>query len=241
MIVYIRQPAGFGDILFLQKAVDTFVKLNYQIIWPVIEHYQYIKDYNLSGNIKYISMNELSDDIKELYKSDRMIINFDYIYIPFNSAKTDNQDINFMEAKYKLLNLDISNWQKYINFKRFPDREKKCKDKFGLKDGEKFIFVNSLFASPPKIYKRNISIDTNIKIVEQKEEHLDEFNLFDLSWILENAEEIHSVETSLCYFVEYLNTTDKLFVYSRIIDDKLQHSTFEYINKIYNKKWSYIL
>ena len=84
-------------------------------------------------------------------------------------------------------------------------------------------------------------VETNFKIIEQREEHLNQFNFFDLSWILENAEEIHTVETSLCYLIECLDTTDKLFVYSRIIDNRPQYSNFDYINKFYKKDWKYIL
>jgi len=240
MIVYIRQPAGIGDILFLQKAVNKFVEKDYQVIWPVIEHYQYLKDYNSSDNINYVSMNDLSCEIQELYKSDNLISNKDYMYIPFDVAKIPGRHFDFMEAKYKLVNSDFNNWQNYINFKRFADREKACKEKLGLNDNEKFVFVNSLFASPPKIYQRNITVETNWRIIEQTEEHLHQFNFFDLSWILENAEEIHTVETSLCYLIECLNTTNKLFVYGRVIDGSPQYSNFNYINKIYKKDWKYI-
>jgi hypothetical protein len=241
MIVYIRQLAGLGDILFLQKAINEFVEAKYEVVWPVIEHYQYLKNYNLSDKINYISMNELSDEIRELYKSDIPIYNENYVYIPFDRAKIPNRHFDFMEAKYKLVNSDFIDWQKYINFKRFPDREKSCKEKLGLNGDEKFVFVNSLFASPPTVYKRNIFVETNFKIIEQREEHLNQFNFFDLSWILENAEEIHTVETSLCYLIECLDTTDKLFVYSRIIDNRPQYSNFDYINKFYKKDWKYIL
>jgi len=241
MILYIRQSAGLGDILFLQKAVNKFVEANYRVVWPVIEHYQYLKNYNLSDKINYVSMNELSNEIRELYKSDIPIYNENYVYIPFDRAKIPGRHFDFMEAKYKLVNLDFNDWQKYINFNRFPEREKLCKEKLGLNDNEKFVFVNSLFASPPNIYKRDIVVETNFKIIEQQEGHLNQFNFFDLSWILENAEEIHTVETSLCYLIECLNTTNKLFVYGRIMNGIPQYSNFDYISKIYKKDWKYIL
>ena len=242
MILYIRQPAGLGDIFFLQKAASYYIRNGFEIIWPVIKHYEYIKQYNLNDKIKYISFDDLSEDIKKIYTSDQILSTNDYLYIPFDHACGIINDCdNFMDSKYKLLNITYKNWQDYVKFKRYPDKEICCREKFGLKPQEKFIFVNSLFASPPKIYKRNISIQSNIKIIEQKEEHLHEINFFDLSWILENAEEIHTVETSLCYLIECLKTTNKLFVYNRIIDGAPQHSNFDYIRKIYKKDWNYIV
>lgn len=242
MILYVRQQAGLGDILFLQKAISYFVQSGCEVVWPVISHYEYIKEYNLNNKINYVLLDNLSEEIQQLYNSDKPIISENYIYIPFDRACQIVGDCSeFMDAKYKLINLDFNDWQNYINFKRFSDREKSCREKFGLSDGEKFIFVNSIFASPPNIYKREIQLNTDLKIIEQKEEHLNQFNFFDLSWILENAQEIHTVETSLCYLIECLNTTNKLFVYSRIINGNLQYSNFDYIRRMYKKDWKYII
>jgi hypothetical protein len=58
--------------------------------------------------------------------------------------------------------------------------------------------------------------------------------------LFENAKEIHTVETSFCYLIEKLNTTDKLFMYSRTKPGNKPNADFSYIDHIYNKKWETI-
>ena len=41
----LRQPAGLGDIFYLQKAAKILVKNDYKVIWPLAKVYTYIKDY----------------------------------------------------------------------------------------------------------------------------------------------------------------------------------------------------
>jgi hypothetical protein len=242
--VYIRQTAGLGDIFFLQKAANYLLESGYnEIIWPIINHYEYLKEYNTNDKIKFILENELSDDVKKVYKEDKIILDENYLYIPFDkSAQIKRDFIDFLGVKYSLIKgLDYSNWQKFCNFKRFEDREEKCKQYFNISDGDEFIFVNSIFASPPNHHKRDMVINTNVKIVENKHEYMSLFNIFDYSWILENAKEIHTVETSICYLVEILNTNGKLNLYSRKIGYNNQYANFDYVKNIYKKDWKYIL
>ena len=44
-ICLIRQPAGIGDIFFTQKIVKDYISKGYTVIWPVIEQFEFIKDY----------------------------------------------------------------------------------------------------------------------------------------------------------------------------------------------------
>jgi len=240
-----RQYAGLGDIFFLQKAAYSFLHSGYdEIIWPVIKHYEYLKDYIDNDKIKFIPIDSIVGEIKELYKNNVLLLesNSNINYIPFEKASNiTGNNSNFLEQKYCLINLDFSDWQNYCKFKRYPERENKCREYFGINKGDKFIFVNNIFASPPEIYTREMNYSTNLKIVEHKPEHLNMFNFFDFSWLLENAEEIHTVETSLCYLVECLHTKASLNLYSRKINGCNQYFNFDYIENIYKKEWNKIL
>ena len=44
-ICLIRQPAGIGDIFFTQKIAMDYISKGYTVIWPVIEQFEFIKDY----------------------------------------------------------------------------------------------------------------------------------------------------------------------------------------------------
>jgi hypothetical protein len=52
---------------------------------------------------------------------------------------------------------------------------------------------------------------------------------------LENASEIHTVETSLNYIIEKIQTVDKLYMYS-----KWSPPNFDQINMLFKKPWKYI-
>ena len=132
--------------------------------------------------------------------------------------------------------MSSENWQDHFHFNRNKKREQKLNKHLGLKDGEDFIFVNDMLGSPPDIYHRPMDIKTNHKIINND---LD-FRPMDYCWIFENAKEIHTVETCFCYLIEKLDTTDKLFMYSRMVNGRQQNKDFSYIDFVYDKKWKTI-
>jgi hypothetical protein len=240
------QPAGMGDILYLQKAAQHFLDLGYRVVWPVIPEFLYVKDY--IPHIEFCDVNNHFDGFEYYGRSD-IIKTDEMIYFPLHHAHLfldNNYRSSAMRAKYPLFqklgySIESSDWVNYLNFKRNPEREKRCKEILGIEDGEEFIFINDMFASPPNIHRREMHIETSLKKVYHKIEHINQFNLFDLCWVLENAKEIHTVETSMCYLVERINKNSKLFMYSRRINGQNQHIDFSYVSHIYKKEWNYIL
>jgi hypothetical protein len=236
------QPAGIGDIFFLQKAAKHFISLGYDVVWPVIPQFSYIKNY-IEG-IQFVSP---TDDFvgSKYYETTEPVITDEFLYFPLNVSHHHVSGTP-MKTKYPLFSkfgFDITsdNWKDHLQFKRNDYREQRCKRILGIEDGEEFVFVNDIFASPPDLYRREMNIPQTVKTVYHKPEHVGEFNLFDMCWVLENAKEIHTVETSLCYLVEKLETKGELFMYSRKIYGRNQHPSFDYVSHIYNKKWNYIL
>ena len=240
--IYIRQPAGLGDILYLQKIAHYLSNEGHTVVWPIISNFEYITKYIKIPNVSFVSFSSLNEEEQKLFQTNDAVITEKYDYIPLDIMCNIIGNCNkLMESKYEVFSIESTDWQKYLKIKRYSDREDKCRDYFGIKKGDKFVFVNPLFASPPNIIKRNIEISTNLKIIEHEQKHLEMFNLFDFSWILENAVEIHTVETSMCYLIETLDTHAKLSMYSRIVNNNNQHPNFDYIKNVYKKDWNYIL
>jgi len=243
----INQPAGLGDIFFLQKAAKLHANTGYNVIWPINPEFSYLNDYLKYPNIKYYS-HESEFPLKEhfnknvILKSKITLDDENMLYcIPFVHAdytmSLKSNFISSMKCKYPFINLSNENWADYFEFTRNKDRELNLKNRLGIGDNEEFIFVNNLFASPPQMLKREININSKCKIVYNDGLPC---HIFDYCWIFENAKEIHTIESAFCYIIEKLQTTDKLFMYSRIVNGINQHANFDYIDGIHKKNWQKI-
>jgi len=241
--IYIRQNAGLGDILYLQKVASHLLNFGHKIIWPVIEQYEYIKDYIQKPNLSFVSLTSLTDFEKNLYKSNIVVKNDSFIYIPIDIlCHAMGNCSRVMESKYDFFEMNHKNWQDFVSPMRNIEREEKLRIFLSLEKDEPFVFVNKLFASPPDLIEVDYKIDTEYRVIENRKEYINLFRTFDFSWILENAKEIHTIETSFCYLVECLNTTDKLYMYPRMLNkNNPQYLNYNYISGVYRKKWNYMM
>jgi len=57
-ICLIRQPAGIGDIFFCQKIAKDCITKGYEVWWPVIPQFEFIKDYVKVDRLNFINENE---------------------------------------------------------------------------------------------------------------------------------------------------------------------------------------
>lgn len=261
-IVLINQPAGLGDIFYLQKAVKSFADNSIQVYWPVQKDFEYVLHYLKHPNITYYSVDDDYPYKKHNLFSKKYRYSFldhenktEVYYIPFTHSHEEyelfsgKKKYSAMLSKYELIDMSNTNWQQYFVFERNYEREDNLRKKYKIEKDENFIFVNGLFASPPEMFDRNIKINTNLKVVYNDGEPC---HIFDYCWIFENAKELHLVESAFCYMVEVLKTTDKLFMYSRKFPYGIQrsgnwscdnpngyqqHPNFDYINGIHKKPW----
>jgi len=240
-ICLIKQPAGIGDIFFAQKIAKKIKeKHDCRIIWPVIKQFDYIKDY-MDSDIEYPTEEE-DFPFKYLYENNHsnIISNDELIYLPLFKAGEHfrGTGISPVMAKYKLVNLEYNDWSSYFNFKRNKEREDYLfYDVLKIKDDEKYNFVNSNFASPPDVQKiDNIKIDNDYRTVEMK--FFDFDNLFDWCKVLENATEIHTIQTSIQYMMEVMILkAKKKVIYQR----PNWGNNFDYIEGLFEAHdWEYI-
>ena len=155
MKVIINQPFGIGDILFLNPLIK---QLDIEeAIWPIVDHYYWIKDYIKIDNLTFIKQSEF----------DKTKFN-DYNEIPFQHAHSlipPAQDC--MEAKYMLLEADPELWRT-LTFDRNIEKETQLKQHLNISLNDEFIFVNNNFAGPEYNYKVDIKPQTDLKIIYQK-------------------------------------------------------------------------
>lgn len=188
MKVIINQPFGIGDILFLSPLVKHIEAE--EIIWPVVDHYYWIKDYIQINNLTFIKQSEFRHTEG-------------YSEIPFQHAHSIvPQAEDCMQAKYILFKADPELWRT-ISFNRNKEKEEQLKQHLNISVNDKFIFVNNNFAGPEYNYKVDISLETNLRIIYQ--EYIEGFTLLDWCGVLEQAKEIHTVSTSLFFVIEALN------------------------------------
>ena len=235
-ICLIRQPAGLGDIFYLQKIAHEILTHGYKIVWPVQDNFLYITQYIRTPYINFYS--EVEDfPFKNIYLSNPMeIIKTDnFRYIPFQHADrmTDTSNSMLLDIKYKLVNSDFNGWADYFNFKRNFGREDMLfYHILGLADSEDYILVNKNFGSPPNTKQiTNINISSELKIVNMDFYGLDV--IFDWCKVIENAKEIHTVDTSICYIMEKLNLkTPSVNLYCRF---NKNDKNYNYLNNVVSK------
>ena len=108
---------------------------------------------------------------------------------------------SMMIAKYKYCQIDYRDWTNYVSFNRNKEREEYLKNFLGIKNGEKYNFINNLYGTPPHTARNeNIIPKNSFKNIYMNIYDWD--HVFDWLGVIEQAEEIHTVETSLCYLMK---------------------------------------
>jgi len=219
MKIIINQPFGIGDILFLSPLIE---QLDIEeAVWPVVDHYYWIKDYIKINNLTFIKESEFTP------------INYQgYIEVPLQHAHflvPHAEDC--MKAKYMLLDADLELWRN-ISFVRNKEKEEQLKQYLNISPTDRFIYVNNNFAGPEYSYKVDIKLQTNLRIIYQ--EYLEGFTLLDWCGVLEQAEEIHTVVTSLHFVIESLKLKNvSLHLYPR----RPLEENFQHVKSLIDNKW----
>ena len=226
--LFIKQPAGLGDICFLQKlATLEQEKHGYEVWWPVVPVYSYLPQY--ITNFNYPS---LEDDFpfKEAYT--RCPLNSQTETYDFKIICTDGADgpNGLMKAKYELANCSWHNWQHFFSFKRNKNKENTLYyDVLNLKDDDKYIFVNNFVGTAPD----NITV---VDLTPPKPAHkvvysemFMDFSLFDWCKVMERAQELYIEGSAMAFLCEKLTlAATKLHLFSR---------NHFYIDELYTVPW----
>lgn len=208
-VCLIKQPAGIGDVFYLQKFAKLIKSAGYEIVWPLQEQILWIADY-ISG-INFVSIN--SEFIgKEVYDSNQFAIeNDNFLYLSPDGFQIYGKRV--MESKYLLINQDDSDWYDYFEFNRNVSKENELYyNVLGLTDDSEYVFLNKYANTNNVRFNGLDNIEFDLPVVELSIK--EGFTLFDWCKVFENAQEIHTVHTSLNYVIDKLDIkAKKYFMY----------------------------
>jgi hypothetical protein len=241
----IRQPAGIGDIFFCQKIAKSFQLLTEytEVIWPVVEQYSYLNDYML-GDINFVNENEIFP-YRDVYMSGHIEIikRDDLFYLPLQtsdavvgSCKCHGNRIAHGHMKYEFAGVDYHDWIDFFNFKRNQEREDQLIERLGLNMSERYNVVNCNFGTYPVTKRREDMVPRNpYRNIEMT--FMEGTTLFDWVKVLLGAEQIHTVETSLCYILAKLGLKENVYIYSKFPG---MNDDFSYMRDSSPVEWNYI-
>jgi hypothetical protein len=246
----IKQPSGLGDLFYIQKIVCKIIE-KYKpkkVIWPLCEEYFKIKDYfNLPKEVDFVHEEENFLG-KDLYCSDEHNIIFtdDFIYAPLQYSHFilyGGAWRYIMQAKYEIVGLQCDDWYNYVNINRNTEKEKQLFSK-KVNFSEPYIVVNRQWGAGTPRLRHDLMPQSSLKVIELTYEP--GYSLFDWMKILEEAKEVHTIETSLAYILHLLKK-DEVYLYYRIENQSAKQDmlfqawkNFDYCNKIYtNPNWNF--
>ena len=220
----IRCPAGLGDILFVQKIGRKLIDKGYEVYWPVIKPFGYIKDYIDGINWIQLSVDHpdgsIENDIefpgKHHWNNSHIVSESDHLFVNLHHPDQFWPHELIMKCKYKLVDLDCSDWSNYVNITRNTEKENKLfYDVLNLKDDDEYCLVNEWYGSPPWCKKvDNVQPSGKYKRVDLT--MVEGYNPFDWCKVFANATEIHTVDTCFQYLFEIMELkSTNISVYSR--------------------------
>jgi len=222
----IKQPAGIGDVFFCQKIARVMMNREYQVIWPLRPDIVWIREY--IPNIYFPSVDDVFPG-KEIFDTAAgFAIEETGAFISIATADLTHNDGKIMSSKYSMLGIDFSDWQDYFHFDRNLDKENELYyNVLGLTDDAEFIFINNLYNTDIKnsnLFSKN---NFDLPVVELK--IIDGFTLFDWCKVLERAKKIHTINTSINYIIEVIDTLyDEYVIYAH---DERNKSEIDYLFK----------
>lgn len=220
-----NQPRGLGDIIFCMKIAQDLVDEGHKVIWPVVPEYVGIGKH--FPEITFIDWRLLNIN----YENKKQHDHFGSIVIPMRFAdsicKVPYKDC--MKSKYMLVDKDWRIWDQ-LSFKRDPEAEISLEEiilkKNGIKKGDKYNLVNVNFRTDMTGIV-NPEINNHLPCIYMTPEP--GFTMIDWSTIIERAEIIHTVGTSINYLLELLTLqAQEVHLYVRR-PDEVDFSNYDYI------------
>ncbi len=222
--IIINQPRGLGDIIFSMKAVLEFAN-GRNIIWPVVENFENIGKH--FPGIMFVDWKKFKLD----YNSNKQYYIEDGLVVPlrYSDSLCGVKYNECMKSKHIYFGYDWQNW-KDIKMVRDNDSENILFDKmlseYGIEAGEKYNLINKNFRTD-KSGVSNILPNNGLKNILMRE--VPGFTLIDWSKIIQEAEHIYTVGTSINYLIELIEIKAKTInLYVRKPDEK-DFKNYDYI------------
>lgn len=234
----INQPGGLGDMLFIQPIIDNYIKQGFTVHYPIFsEYYQYVPEYIKKNNLIWYDESQKDFPLKEYYGKGFEFSDENNIYIPLEYSDVYLRNVPGNIAKYFYTNTPLSDYRRNFDVSRNIEKEKLLLDLYNLKGD--YIIVNENFTMVPFKRKINITSDTKIHYMDVEQDKDNNFTPFDWILALQNAKEIHSVGTSICYIVDKYCNND-MYIYERRWDNMPRNYHADHLMVYRNPNWVYM-
>lgn len=205
-MIYIYTHQGLGDHIICNGIVRHFVDIHNNVTVFCKPHNEdNVKwMYRDEPRIKVLAVGQDQDTINYIIQNNlrfnTLLVGFDRLWKEFQPPVVETFD----EAFYKMCNIPFEYRFTKFKFERDVQKEKEAFDYVNPKN-EPYIFVHGDIDRS--------KIRTDLKIIENP----NNFGVFDILSILENAEEIHIMESSIkCLVNSYDFEKPKLFYHQYV-------------------------
>jgi hypothetical protein len=216
--IYIYHHLGLGDHISCHGIVRTYCELYdkvYLFVKP--QYYDNIRYmYNDLTNLELIPKDD--KDVHE-FISQNKILNIKRIGFTLNHFE------NFELQFYKMANVPIKFKHDKFFINRNIEKEKELFKNLDLKEKE-YIFVHD-----GGYQLKEELIDTSLRIVKP-----DGYPIFDMMYIMENAKEIHCIDSCFICLTDCMKLSDEIKLYNH----RYLKNYPEYIKLHTDKNWNFI-
>jgi len=212
MTIYPLQFFGVGDCIFTQTLINAIANGS-PIIWGVMS--QFVEGLNRAyPNVQWVDYKTLDIDFER--KEDVIIGDKHIIPIRFADQMMQAPYSTCMAMKYKMYSLDWKVWRQDAMWQRDTAKETELQTVLGIADGERYNLINKHFRSN-NTGAADIDVNNGLRNVYMHT--LEGFSLFDWYLIIQNAVEIHTVNTAILYILELMDISMPIHLYKRLPDE----------------------
>jgi hypothetical protein len=212
---YIYHHLGLGDHIICNGMVRHFQKM-YETVsifckFNNLQNVTYM--YRDNENIKIIGVTD--DDVVYNYISENNISE-DLIVVGFHKLNQVSHE-RFDDGFYKTANLSFHHRFNDFFFKRDIEKEKKIYEEINP-ENKKYIFIHGVDSK---------KVRSDLKIIDNPTE----YSIFDLLFIIENAEEVHLMESSIKNLVNSYYFNKPKFFYHQYSRNYPEYNNTQGLNK----------
>ncbi len=192
--VLIKQPGKVGDIISCLPIAEFYSK-DHLVFWECPKQYHHLFSY-----VDYVTPVESG-------KADKVIdLSFGLnVQSPSHREwQRVREEESFLALKFRLAGVPFT---REVKYKRFEEAEQSLYDILTRESGYgKYALVHS-----SSDYGSEPPINTSLKVI--KFEPVNGYSIWDWRKVVENATEIHCIDSSLCNFVDIVKPSGELYYY----------------------------
>src|SRR5690606_7188918 len=202
MNVFINQFFGIGDIIFCMTIARRFIAQGYNVTWGTLPHF-------LDGlrraypDITWVDYRKFKIDYDKKGEHDAIVRDEPYRVVPlrWNVEILGVPYSQCMASKYDLFGWHYKDWKEQAHFER-GEKENELAELLGIDFNKPYTLTNRFFGSNSQFCVQVESRGIEMQSIEG-------YSLFDWAKIIENAECIHTANTSILYLLELLDLKAK--------------------------------